>query len=60
MKSNALHSIREEISRKTVKLGELRTKQEKRRMDEAALKEYQEELAKLQAQLKVRFLRARC
>lgn len=37
-----------------MKLGELRTKQEKRRMDEAALKEYQEELAKLQAQLKVR------
>ncbi|EKC98002.1 hypothetical protein A1Q2_07799 [Trichosporon asahii var. asahii CBS 8904] len=51
-KSNALHTVREEISRKSFKLAELRTKQEKRRMDELALKEQQEERTKLQAELK--------
>ncbi|EJT49074.1 hypothetical protein A1Q1_01723 [Trichosporon asahii var. asahii CBS 2479] len=51
-KSNALHTVREEISRKSFKLAELRTKQEKRRMDELALKEQQEERSKLQAELK--------
>ena len=56
-KSNALHTVREEISRKSFKLAELRTKQEKRRMDELALKEQQEERTKLQAELKVGFRR---
>lgn len=54
LKSNALHTVREEISRKSIRLGELRTKQEKHRMDELALKEQREELTNLQAQLKVR------
>jgi DNA repair protein RAD50 len=52
LKVNTLRSISDELSRKTVRLSELRTKQEKRRMDEAALKEQQEQVVVLQRELK--------
>lgn len=52
LKVNTLRSLSEELGRKTLRLGELRSKQSKRRMDEAALKEQQEQVTLMQKELR--------
>lgn len=43
----------DDISKKTLRLGELRSQQERRQREEAALRELQEALSQLQGELKV-------
>ncbi|OCF56822.1 DNA repair protein RAD50 [Kwoniella mangroviensis CBS 10435] len=52
LKTNALRSAADDISRKTLKMGELRSQQERRMREEQALKEMREGLEGLQAELK--------
>lgn len=53
LKANTLRSTGDQISRKTVELGNLRAQADKRKRDEAALRELEEYLVQLQADLKV-------
>lgn len=53
LKVNTLRSLGEELNRKTMRLTDLRAKQERRKLDEQQLKEQQTQLAKLQRELKV-------
>lgn len=53
LKSSNVRAQADDISRKTLRLGELKNQQERRMRDEAALKELQETLTQLQAELKV-------
>lgn len=52
LKTQTLNTLTNDISRKTVRLGELRSVQERRRMEEAALKEKQEQLTVMQGELR--------
>lgn len=54
LKANTLRNHGDQISRKTVELGQLRAQADQRKRDEAALRELEEYLAQLQADLKVR------
>lgn len=53
LKANTLRSTGDQISRKTVELGNLRAQADKRKRDEAALRELEDYLVQLQADLKV-------
>lgn len=53
LKVNTLRSIGEELNRKTMRLTDLRAKQDRRKLDEQQLKEQQGQLTKLQRDLKV-------
>lgn len=53
LKANTLRSNGDQISRKTVELGKLRAQADQRKRDEAALRELEEYLSQLQADLKV-------
>jgi len=55
LKANTLRSNGDQVSRKTVELGRLRAQADQRKRDEAALKELEEYLVQLQADLKVSF-----
>lgn len=59
LKVNTLRGLGDDHSRKTVKLSELRSKQERHKLDELALRQQQESLATLQKELKVR-IRSPC
>nr|XP_018262086.1 DNA repair protein RAD50 [Kwoniella dejecticola CBS 10117]OBR84244.1 DNA repair protein RAD50 [Kwoniella dejecticola CBS 10117] len=52
LKTNALRSAADDISRKTLKMGELRSQQERRMREEEALKEMREGLEALQTELR--------
>ena len=54
LKANTLRNHGDQISRKTVELGQLRAQADQRKRDEAALRELEEYLGQLQADLKVR------
>lgn len=53
LKVNTLRSLGEELNRKSMRLTDLRAKQERRKLDEQQLKEQQGQLTKLQRELKV-------
>jgi DNA repair protein RAD50 len=53
LKANTLRSNGDQISRKTVELGKLKAQADQRKRDEAALRELEEYLVQLQADLKV-------
>jgi DNA repair protein RAD50 len=53
LKANTLRSNGDQISRKTVELGKLKVQADQRKRDEAALRELEEYLVQLQADLKV-------
>lgn len=53
LRVNTMQTLGDELHRKTLKLGELRGKQQQQKMDEATLKEYQDSVAVLQRELKV-------
>ena len=53
LKSNSVRNAADDIGQKKLRLGQLKSQQEKRMRDEAALRELQETLASLQGQLKV-------
>lgn len=53
LKANTLRNNGDQISRKTVELGHLRAQADQRKRDEAALRELEEYLMQLQADLKV-------
>ena len=55
LKSNSVRSASDDIGQKKLRLGQLKSQQEKRNRDAAALTELRETLASLQAQLKVGF-----
>ena len=55
LKANTLRSNGDQVSRKTVELGRLRAQADQRKRDEAALRELEEYLVQLQADLKVSF-----
>ncbi|GMK53777.1 hypothetical protein CspeluHIS016_0103630 [Cutaneotrichosporon spelunceum] len=52
LKLNTIRSIGEDLHRKTMRLTDLRSKQERRNLDEEQLKEQQTQLTKLQGELK--------
>nr|XP_019013012.1 DNA repair protein RAD50 [Kwoniella pini CBS 10737]OCF51793.1 DNA repair protein RAD50 [Kwoniella pini CBS 10737] len=52
LKTNALRSAADDISRKTLKMGELRSQQDRRMREEEALKEMKDALTGLQGELK--------
>lgn len=54
LKTNSVRSASDDIASKRLRLGTLKSQQEKRLRDEAALRDLQESLAQLQAQMKVR------
>lgn len=56
LKANTLRSNGDQISRKTVELGKLKAQADQRKRDEAALRELEEYLVQLQADLKVSIL----
>jgi hypothetical protein len=56
LKANTLRSNGDQISRKTVELGKLKAQADQRKRDEAALRELEEYLVQLQADLKVSLL----
>jgi hypothetical protein len=53
LKHNTIRSLGEDIHRKTMRLTDLRSKQERRKLDEQQLKEHQSQITKLQGELKV-------
>jgi len=53
LKANTLRSNGDQISRKIVELGKLKAQADQRKRDEAALRELEEYLVQLQADLKV-------
>ena len=55
LKANTLRSNGDQVSRKTVELGRLRAQADQRKRDEADLRELEEYLVQLQADLKVSF-----
>jgi DNA repair protein RAD50 len=60
LKANTLRSNGDQISRKTVELGKLKAQADQRKRDEAALRELEEYLVQLQADLKVSLLFLLC
>lgn len=54
LKLTNLRTLSDELNRKTLRMGELRGKQQQRKMDEASLKDQQELISALQRELKVR------
>ncbi|BEJ06595.1 hypothetical protein CcaverHIS641_0311170 [Cutaneotrichosporon cavernicola] len=52
LKLNTIRSIGDDLHRKTMRLTDLRSKQERRKLDEQQLKEQQTQLTKLQGELK--------
>jgi DNA repair protein RAD50 len=60
LKANTLRSNGDQISRKTVELGKLKAQADQRKRDEAALRELEEYLVQLQADLKVSILFLLC
>lgn len=48
-----MRTLGDELNRKTLRLGDLRGKQQRRKMDEASLKDQQELVGVLQRELKV-------
>lgn len=55
LKNNTVRSHQDEHNRGTLRLGQLRSRQERRERDEAALRDLHDTLAALQAELKVSF-----
>jgi hypothetical protein len=53
LKNQSVRSHQDEHNRSTLRLGQLRSKQERREREEAALRDLQDTLAALQAELKV-------
>lgn len=59
LKVTTMRTLSDDLSRKSVKLGQLKGKQERRKLDEAALREAQDQLVALQSDLRVRKSRAK-
>jgi DNA repair protein RAD50 len=53
LKNNNLRKHQDDHTKSTLRLGQLKSRQERRQREEAALKELQENLVALQAELKV-------